>query len=257
LRITIFGSEGLPVDLAVAWHKAAPNSIVENVYGPTELTVCCTAYRVDPATVAALADNGLVPIGEPLPGMRALVVDDHLRPVEPGEVGELLMTGPQVADGYWGDPGLTRQVFVTPPSETGTFYRTRDRVRSPLAGRPLTFLGRLDDQFKVNGIRVEPGEIEASLRRAAGCDAAVAVGWPEGASSVGGIVAFVEAQRVDEPAVVQQLRAELPRHMVPRRVIAVSPLPRTHRGKLDRRACLSLAKLRLGTGGSSGEAPSR
>jgi amino acid adenylation domain-containing protein len=241
LRFTIFGSEGLPVELALTWLRAAPNSIVDNVYGPTELTVCCTAYRVDPSTVATLADNGLVPIGQPLPGMRALVVDSELHEVGPGEVGELLMTGPQLAEGYWHNPELTRQAFVTPPAETETFYRTSDRVRRPMPGGPLAFLGRLDDQFKINGMRVEPGEIEASLRRATGCDAAVALGWPAGEPSATGVVAFVEAHDVDQAAVIEQLRAELPRHMVPRRVIAVSDLPRTARGKLDRRACDALA----------------
>ena len=151
------------------------------------------------------------------------------------------MTGPQLADGYWGEPELTRGAFVTPPHETETFYRTRDRVRRPLPGKPFTFLGRLDDQLKINGIRVEPGEIEANLRRAVGCDGVVAVGWPTGESSAGGIVAFVEAEAVDEGAIVNSLRAELPRYMVPRRVIAVSTLPRTSRGKIDRRACVTLA----------------
>jgi acyl-coenzyme A synthetase/AMP-(fatty) acid ligase len=151
------------------------------------------------------------------------------------------MTGPQLADGYWDDPELTSQAFVTPPFETDIFYRTRDRVRRPVAGNPLTFLGRLDDQFKINGIRVEPGEIEASLRRTTGCQAAVALGWPVEGSSAGGIIAFVESEEVDEGAVVHRLRAELPRHMVPRRIIAVPALPRTSRDKIDRRACLTLA----------------
>jgi amino acid adenylation domain-containing protein len=255
LRITIFGSEGLPVDLALTWAKAAPHSIIDNVYGPTELTVCCAAYRIDPATVAALADNGVVPIGQPLPGMRAMVVDDHLQPVAPGQTGELLMTGPQLADGYWGNPELSAEVFVTPPAETDVFYRTRDRVRRPLPGNPLTFLGRLDDQFKINGIRVEPGEIEASLRRAAGCDTAVVVGWPAGKSSASGVVGFVEATSVDEVAVVRRLRDELPRHMVPRRVIARAVLPRTPRGKLDRRACADLVAEHVGPSIPSGSAP--
>ena len=241
LRISIFGSEGLPVELALTWLRAAPHCAVHNVYGPTELTVCCSAFQIDPATVAGLAENGIVPIGEPLPGMRVLVVDPDLRAVAPGETGELLMSGCQVADGYWGDPDQSRHAFVIPPGETAVFYRTRDRVRRPLPGKPMTFLGRIDDQLKLNGIRVEPGEIEASLRRATGCTAAVAVGWPAGQSSPSGIVAFVEAHNVDQAAVMDQLRAELPRHMMPRRVIAMSALPRTVRGKLDRRACESLA----------------
>jgi amino acid adenylation domain-containing protein len=254
LRYTIFGSEGLPVELALTWLRAAPNSIIDNVYGPTELTVCCTAYRIDPATVRALSDNDFVPIGQPLPGMRALVVDDDLHPVGPGEIGELLMTGPQLADGYWEAPDLTQQSFVKPPSEHEIFYRTRDRVRSPLDGRPLTFLGRLDDQFKINGIRVEPAEIEASVRRVTGSTAAVAVRWPAGAFSASGVVALVEAPEVEEAVVIERLKAELPRHMVPRRVIAVSPLPRTHRGKLDRRACLSLAAEHCSGAGRSSDA---
>ena len=186
----------------------------------------------------AEAEHGVVPIGEPYPGMRAIVVDDALREVEPGEPGELLLTGPQVTLGYWRDEERTAAAFVVPPGEEATFYRTGDRVRRPVDGRPMTYLGRVDHQIKVLGHRVELGEIEAALREASGVDAVVSVGWPLTESGAGGVVAFVGDLEVDAPAVLAALRERLPAYMVPRALHKLEKLPLNANGKFDRRALL-------------------
>ena len=190
----------------------------------------------DPARGPAEAEAGVVPIGRPLRGMRALVVDEALREVAPGEVGQLLMAGPQVTHGYWRDPHKTAQVFLVPPGATEIHYCTGDRVRRPLPGRPMTYLGRIDHQIKVRGVRVELGEVEAVLREASGVDAVVALGWPRQVTGADGIVAFLGGDDVDVAGVLARVRSRLPEHMVPRRLVVLDALPLGASGKFDRAA---------------------
>jgi amino acid adenylation domain-containing protein len=235
LRVSLFCGEPLPVSSIQAWSEVAPHSIVENLYGPTELTIACTLYRWDPLRSPGESEMGIVPIGYPYPGMSYLVVDDHLNQVASGEEGELLMNGPQMSLGYWRDTKKTSEAFITPPGHTQVYYRTGDRVRRPRANGPLIHLGRIDSQIKVLGHRVELGEIEAIVRKHCGSDAVVAVGWPRTSSGYGGVEVFIE-----NPAQVDQLReavkAELPEYMVPRRFLFRGKLPRNSNGKLDRTA---------------------
>ena len=168
LRWSLFCGEPLPMESAVAWSQAAPNSILENLYGPTELTIACTLYRWDPDHSARECEMGLVPIGHPYPGMKVLVADGELNEVSAGGEGELLMNGPQMSLGYWRDPEKTAAAFVVPPGWREVFYRTGDRVRKPVEDGPLAHLGRTDFQIKVNGHRVELGEIEAVARQESG-----------------------------------------------------------------------------------------
>ena len=238
LRLSLFCGEALPVEVADAFALAAPDSIVENLYGPTELTIACTLYRYDAERCRSVAAHGVVPIGEPYPGMRALVVDGELRPVPRGEAGELLLAGPQVTLGYWEDPERTAKAFVVPPGETETFYRTGDRVRWP-AGGPLVYLGRVDHQIKIQGYRVELGEIEAVLRECSGAEVAVAVGFPRSASGADGVVAFVGRPEADAAEVLRAAKERLPSYMQPSRVELVERFPLNANGKVDRKALLA------------------
>jgi amino acid adenylation domain-containing protein len=236
VRHSLFAGEPLPVPVVQRWLEAAPNSTVENLYGPTELTIVCMGYRWLPGRSEAEAEAGVVPIGEPLAGNEPLVADAQLREVAPGEAGELLVAGPQVTPGYWEDPERTAQAFVVPPGRAAVHYRTGDRVRRPRPGAPMTYLGRLDDQIKIRGVRVELGEVEAAVRAATGVDAVVAVGWPPTPTGYDGIAAFVGAGDVDVRAVRAQLRARLPSHLVPRRLEVRDALPLNASGKFDRGA---------------------
>jgi amino acid adenylation domain-containing protein len=235
LRVSLFCGEPLPVSSIQAWSEAAPNSIVENLYGPTELTIACTLYRWDSQRSAAESEMGIVPIGYPYSGMSYLVVDEDLNEVGPGEEGELLMNGPQMSLGYWKDASKTSQVFVTPPGQGETYYRTGDRVRRPRSGGPLIHLGRIDSQIKVLGHRVELGEIEAVVRKHCGSDAVVAVGWPFTSSGYGGVEVFIEGKE-ESNHLGDAVRSELPEYMVPRRFHFSDKLPRNSNGKLDRKA---------------------
>jgi amino acid adenylation domain-containing protein len=236
LRVSLFCGEALSVQLAKAWAAAAPNSIVENLYGPTELTIACSYYRWAPEHTPSESASGLVPIGEPFPGMRAVVVDDLLNEVRPGEAGELLMTGPQLSLGYWNDPLQTATAFVTPPGRSEVYYRTGDRVRRHEGKGPLLYLGRTDDQIKILGYRVELGEIEAVVREESGIEGVVALGWPQTAGGAGGVEVFLQAAGPTRPGLTQRVANRLPSYMLPRKYHFLTPFPLNATGKYDRKA---------------------
>ncbi|OKI26954.1 hypothetical protein A6A25_06830 [Saccharothrix sp. CB00851] len=168
-RLLLVGGEAVDQDL---WdHLAAlPGTRSVDVYGPTECTVDTTAAEI----TASRAPT----IGRPLPGARVWVLDEHLRPVPVGVPGELCVSGDRLARGYLGDPVATAERFVTTTLPDGTVdrvYRTGDRVAFGPDGA-LSYLGRLDDQLKVNGIRVEPGEVAGTLAAHPGVRRAVVTG---------------------------------------------------------------------------------
>jgi amino acid adenylation domain-containing protein len=238
LRWSLFCGEALPDALAREWSSAAPGSTVENLYGPTEATIACTAYCWDPARPQDESELGLVPIGHPLGAMSTLVAGDDLSEVPPGEAGELLLSGPQVVDGYWNDEEATSRAFVSVNGRP--YYRTGDRVRRGTDAGPLRYLGRLDNQIKVLGHRIELGEIEAAIRDETGVDAVVAVGWPRSESGPTGIAAFVGDPSVDPARLKTGLEKRLPGYMVPRVLRLVPELPVNANGKWDRGALVRI-----------------
>ncbi len=242
LRLSLFCGEPLPVSSVAAWSEAAPNSLIENLYGPTELTIACALYRWDQTQSCGESESGIVPIGYPFPDMKVLIVNEGLMEVAPGEDGELLMNGPQMSLGYWKDPDKTAVSFLTPPGQSDVFYRTGDRVRRPAGNRPMTHLGRIDFQVKVFGHRVELGEVEAKVRDLCGLDGVVAVGWPVTESGCEGIEVFVEGEQVEIAKLRSQIAASVPGYMAPRRFHFYNRLPRTANGKFDRTEMLRMLK---------------
>lgn len=240
LRLSLFCGEPLPISSAMAWQDAAPNSILENLYGPTELTIACTLYRWNSSSSLAESELGIVPIGYPYPDMGVLVVDDDLHEVAAGQEGELLMNGPQMSLGYWRDATKTAAAFVVPPSQQEIYYRTGDRVRRPVGNGPLTHLGRIDSQVKIFGHRVELGEVESKVRDACKLDGVVAVGWPRTDSGFGGLEVFIEGQETATEKLRAAIAAELPEYMLPRRFHFMERLPRNANNKYDRKAMQKL-----------------
>jgi acyl-coenzyme A synthetase/AMP-(fatty) acid ligase len=238
LRWSLFCGEELPVDIAKAWHAAAPNAALENLYGPTEATIACTAYRWRPDVPDQAPYLGLVPIGGPMGDMSALVADPDLRDVGDEKEGELLIAGPQVTLGYLDDPQRTAAAFVVPPGTGRVHYRTGDRVVRTADGN-LHYLGRVDNQIQIRGHRVELGEIEAAIRDASGVAGVAAIGWPLSAAGPDGVVAFVAS---DEAFNVKDVRAKLaarlPSFMIPREFQVLAELPLNANGKVDRGALL-------------------
>jgi amino acid adenylation domain-containing protein len=245
LRLSLFCGEPLPVSSAIAWQKAAPNSILENLYGPTELTISCSLYRWDQFRSPGESELDIVPIGYPHPGMNVLVADENLNEVAPGHEGELLMNGPQMALGYWKDPEKTAAAFVMPPGKSEIYYRTGDRVRRPIGNCPLVHLGRTDFQVKVLGHRVELGEIEAVVRKISGLDGVIAVGWPVTSSGCDGIEVFLEGEVKERDVLRNAVASVLPEYMVPRRFHCMDKLPRNVNDKFDRKAMLKSLEGRI------------
>ncbi|WP_405431723.1 amino acid adenylation domain-containing protein [Micromonospora sp. NBC_00617] len=224
LRILTVGGEPCAPDVAAAWSC---DRLLINGYGPTEATVTATAARCAPA-------DAELPIGRPLTGVRAYVLDTELRPVPPGVPGELHLGGAGVARGYHGDPALTAGRFLPDPyapTPGERMYATGDLVRWRADGQ-LVFLGRADNQVKINGYRIELGEVEAQLRQCPGVRRAAAVvrtDAPGGRRLVGYLVG--DGLAIDE--LRQSLLRRLPRYLVPSAFVVVPDLPVTASGKLD------------------------
>ncbi|HEX8273688.1 MAG TPA: amino acid adenylation domain-containing protein [Longimicrobiaceae bacterium] len=222
------GGEALPRDLAA---RLLPRvGALWNLYGPTETTVWSTSHRVRDG-------EGTPPIGRPIAGTRVYVLDARGAPAPAGVPGELVIGGAGVARGYHGRPGLTAGRFVPDAfsAEPGArTYRTGDRVRW-LASGELEYLGRIDQQVKVRGFRIEPGEIEARLVGHPGVAEAVVVAREGDAPGDTRLVAYVVGG-ADAEALRSHLRQGLPEYMVPGAFVALDRLPLTPNGKLDRGA---------------------
>ncbi|MDF3139832.1 MULTISPECIES: AMP-binding protein [unclassified Streptomyces] len=227
LRWSLFCGEALLTEDAAAWQRAAANSVVENLYGPTEVTIACSAYRWSPESRGA-GLHGVVPVGHLFPGHDAVLLDEAGR-IDVSQ-GELCVTGPQMFSGYLreeDDEGRFVRI------DDRLWYRTGDLVRrSETAG--LLYLGRVDHQVKIRGHRIDPGEIEYWLRTIPGVEAAavLADGGPEDRE----LVAFCSGPAVDTAQLDRRLREFLPPHMIPRRYVTLDRLPVTDRGKTDRSA---------------------
>jgi amino acid adenylation domain-containing protein len=219
----VVAGEVCPPTVARAW---APGRRFVNAYGPSEATVCAALHPVS----SPIAEE-IVPIGRPLPGMAALVVDRDMNRLPVGVAGELLLGGVALARGYLGQPGLTAERFVPNPFDHGgdRLYRTGDRVRWNEDGE-LEMLGRLDAQVKVRGSRVEPAEVEQVLVEHSAVTAAAATAVD------GELVAYFAACR---ELSAQELRTflanRLPEFMIPSRFVQLPSLPLTSVGKVDRR----------------------
>ncbi len=219
------GGEALPTPLAAQLQNRC--AALWNLYGPTETTIWSLAGRVDHV-------SGPVPIGRPIEGTEVFVVDRAGRLAPVGVPGELLIGGLGVARGYLGRPELTAERFVRPEVAAGRrVYRTGDLVRWRDGGR-LEFLGRVDNQVKLRGFRVELGEVEAALLAQPGVrDAAVLLREDlPGDPRLVGYVAGVEP--LDPRQLRQALGRALPAYMVPATVVLLPELPRTPNRKLDR-----------------------
>ncbi|MEU0089304.1 amino acid adenylation domain-containing protein [Kribbella sp. NPDC006257] len=230
LREIVAGGEAMVLTHGIKEFLAAhPECLLFNEYGPTEASVVTTIHQVDPA-------EDRPSIGRPIDGVVVRLLDEALRPVPVGAVGEIHLGGAAVAQGYLGRPDETEAAFVNDPAHPGgRLYRSRDLGRWRADGT-LDYLGRVDDQVKIRGHRVEPGETEYVLADLPGVIDAVVVANtdPAGDTCLIGYVVLED----DDPAVLArlllQLTKELPIYLVPADLIPIDELPLDASGKLDR-----------------------
>ncbi|GAA2515988.1 hypothetical protein GCM10010423_04260 [Streptomyces levis] len=231
LRRVLCSGEALPADLAER-ARAVLGPKLHNLYGPTEASVDVTSWA------CAEGARGVVPIGRPVWNTQVYVLDAHLRPVPPGVTGELYLAGEQLARGYLDRPGLTAERFLANPfGEPGSrVYRTGDLARWR-AGGVLEFAGRADDQVKLRGFRIEPGEIEAALAAHEDVAQAVVVVREDrpGDQRLVAYVVAAPAAVVDPDGLRAYAARVLPEYMVPSVVMPLDALPLTSSGKLARR----------------------
>jgi D-alanine--poly(phosphoribitol) ligase subunit 1 len=239
MRTIVFGGEGFPKSkLSELYGLFGDRIRLVNVYGPTECTCICSSYPITADDVKNV--NDLAPLG-----FLARNFGFHIAPMEGDGTGcgELYLSGPNVGLGYYNDPDRTRDAFVQHPNHTqyrDIVYRTGDLVQLDEEGR-LHFKGRVDNQIKHMGYRIELEEIEAALN-SLGYVHEAAVVYKRGKEGPGHIVAFVHgADQVGEKQIRRDLTTLLPPYMVPRDVIVTGMLPRNVNGKVDRVSLRALA----------------
>lgn len=233
LKHWISSGEPLPADLCRLFSQQLPDRVLTNLYGTTEVwdaTRCDSRDR---------PPGSPLPIGRPMGNVRVYILDPKLRPVPIGVAGELFVGGAGLALGYWNRPSLNEEKFIPDPFGSGQerLYRTGDRTRW-LPNGMIEHLGRLDQQFKLRGFRIEAGEIEETLRRHPGlANAAIAV------TSQDTLAAYVVPATDPAPTVDElrnHARIHLPEFMRPALWVVLAQLPLTPSGKVDRRALASL-----------------
>ncbi|HEV8197079.1 MAG TPA: amino acid adenylation domain-containing protein, partial [Gemmatimonadales bacterium] len=233
LRRVLSGGERLPVDLARRFH-AAHDAVLINLYGPTEVTIDATSWRSHPGF-----SGSSIPIGRPIPNLSAYVLDSNREPRPLGIPGELYLGGLGVALGYVNRPDLTAERFLPDPfGAAGTsMYRTGDRALLRPDGT-IEYLGRVDEQLKLHGFRIEPGEVESVLNaRSEVRECAVGVAWGEtdGARLMAWVVLHPGAT-TSAGTLREELARSLPRSLIPSGIVFLDELPKTPSGKIDRRA---------------------
>ena len=239
LRRFLFCGETLPAEVAAQLLERFPDAEVWNTYGPTEATVATTSIRIDREILARYCP---LPIGHPMPGARVVIVDEQGRPLAPGERGEIVIAGPNVSPGYWRRPDLTARAFYELDGarayRTGDWGHTQDGL--------LFCDGRMDDQIKLHGYRVELGDVEANLRGVAGVRDVVVLpvlkhDRPE---SLAAFVILSERPPGSDFEVSRILRKRLaerlPAYMLPRKFFFLDSFPMTTNGKADRRKLAAL-----------------
>ncbi len=253
LRVVIIGGERAHLEILTKWWDHAPTHIhLFNTYGQTECTAVTTCVELTPELTAQF-----IPVGKPVQNVRTYILDEHLAQVSIGQSGELYVGGAGLARGYFNQPDLTAQKFIPNPFEPAErLYKTGDLMRYWPDGN-LEFIGRADNQVKLRGIRIEPGEVEGILLQHPAVKNAAVIGYPLGPSPEYLAAYVVLKPNISTPAVElrQWMTERVPTHLVPSVIVPLEALPLTPNGKLDRRALPEPGQVSIET--SSDYAPPR
>jgi D-alanine--poly(phosphoribitol) ligase subunit 1 len=233
MRYSLFCGEALYHETLTGWARCVPHAKIENLYGPTEATIFCLRYEWQRGESPHPQAKGIVPIGRPMEGMDAFKINENSLENSLDEEGELCLSGEQVTLGYWNNPSKTAEVFGT--TKNGKkFYRTGDLCKIDEAGNFL-YLGRIDNQVKIDGHRVELEEIEFHTRVFCRDKQVVAI-LNTSEAGFHFIVLFIEGEKDLRKGLEEHLKKRLPDYMVPKEIITVSLFPLNSNGKIDRKA---------------------
>ena len=232
VRHVVFGGEPLSFSLLSPWIDVFPEAEIVNLYGPTETTISSMTYKCRDLKSARMAHD-ILSIGKPFPEVECLVLDRNQQVVNLGETGELCLAGKQTMAGYLNDENVSVFFIQDGPGGEKKFYKTGDLVKEDEDGF-FYFVGRLDDQVKINGYRVNLVEVENAVRNQIS-DCKVVVVTHEKQEGLKRLVLFLENYLGDLNQIKQQLKKELPAQMIPDEVISVDQFPFTTSGKIDRK----------------------
>jgi acyl-coenzyme A synthetase/AMP-(fatty) acid ligase len=240
LRYCLFGGEPLYVDIALEWLQCIPNARMQNVYGPTEVTINCTFYNCSPGQGPTKSYTGIVSIGRPFGDSRVLVLGEQGRIAPTGSRGELCVSGTQCTSGYLNNPEQTGKAYVSLDDGDGEriYYRTGDQVILDNEG-DLLYVGRIDNQVQIQGFRVELGEIEYHAGNFPGAGKVIAISQP---NEVGNMMVylFLENFRGSVDELKDWLVRKLPAYMLPGKIIILDSFPVNTHEKIDRQALIAL-----------------
>ncbi|MET1256789.1 amino acid adenylation domain-containing protein [Aliikangiella maris] len=232
IKTIIVGGEALAHDCALACVTTYPELRLFNTYGPTETTIICTAVQV---TEKLLTEYESVPIGKPIANISLYLLNEKLQPVLPGESGEICVSGIALARGYWNQPQLTQTRFpFCSWQPRQRLYQTGDLAKQMNDGQ-LIYLGRIDQQLKLNGFRIEPSEIESQLHTHPDIQQAVVFVHHSSGTHKQLIAAYTSrtSQALDEKHLQHLLNTRLPKYMCPGQYFYLSEIPLTVNGKVD------------------------
>lgn len=230
MRTTILTAEACPVDLMEDWYKCAKNTEIYDFYGPTEATIYCTYYRLNRGC-NNLSQNGIISIGLPMANVQAIIMREDGQLVEGQEKGELCVAGEQVTPGYWNNEEKNSSSFFE--KEGVRYYHTGDLCYWDESGNIL-YCGRIDQQAKIQGFRVELGEIEFHAREFYEKKYRVVAIAFDNAQHLTEIALFIESSEQDTKALQDYLRSKMPHYMIPSRIIFEQQFPLNKSEKIDR-----------------------
>ena len=232
-RQCILTAEACPADLVYDWLKYAPNTQVWDFYGPTECTIYCTSYRIDGHNDTTY--NGIVSIGKPMANVEAFILDEQGNVLSQGEKGELCVAGPQVSQGYWNDSDKNAAAYSI--LQTGgveiRIYHTGDLCFEDEQGNIL-YSGRIDNQAKIQGFRVELSEIEYHAHTFLKDRNVICIAYKNDLA-LDEIVMCIESEAFDTKELVGYLRGQMPHYMIPDKIVFLDRFPINSNGKIDRR----------------------
>jgi D-alanine--poly(phosphoribitol) ligase subunit 1 len=233
VRYCILTAEASPVDLVKEWSNCIPEAAIFDFYGPTEATIYCTYYKFNTAGDNKQL-NGMLSIGKPMKGLKAIIIDEKKNILGVNSKGELCISGDQLTPGYWNNPDKNKESFFNLMIDdvSTRFYKTGDLCYTDDDG-DIMYSGRIDFQVKIQGYRIELGEIEHHAREGLKGANAIAVAFENGTGNTE-IALFAEGATNDMGVLSEHLKSKLPFYMIPTKNICIEIFPLNTNGKVDR-----------------------